>query len=154
MTVSLATDVADPTERIKAIYHSSQGSKEMQDALSAHQIMGLTESTPPGLLALASRAYTANRLGSRVAPLNVCISNIPGPDYPYYAAGALVERRLPIGPLVADLGLNITCFSYNGSMDFGVNTTPQIARDVDELADGFEPALLELEQAACIVAAS
>ncbi len=155
MTVSLATDVNDPGDRIKAIYRSSQRAKEMNKALRAHEIIGLTQTTTPGMAGLVMRAYTASHLGSgRIAPVNVVVSNVPGPDYPYYVAGALVERMLPFGPLVADFGLNITCFSYNGSMDFGVNTTPQIARDVDELADGFEPALRELEQAAGIVAMS
>ena len=155
MTVSLATDVNDPADRMKAIYRSSQGAKEMKKALRAHEIIALTETIAPGLAGLVMRAYTASRLGSgRRAPVNVVVSNIPGPDHPYYVAGALVERMLPIGPLVADFGLNITCFSYNGSIDFGINTTPQIARDVDELADGFEPALRELEHAAGIAAES
>jgi diacylglycerol O-acyltransferase / wax synthase len=152
MTVSLATDVTDPADRMKAIYRSSQGAKEMNKALRAREIIALSETMTPGMAGLAMRAYTASQLGSgRRAPINVVISNIPGPDHPYYVAGALVERMLPIGPLVADFGLNITCFSYNGSIDFGINTTPQVARDVDELADGFEPALRELEQAAGIV---
>ncbi len=151
MTVSLATDVNDPGDRIKAIYSSSQGSKEMNRALRAHEIIRYTEITPPGMAGLVMRAYTSSHLGSgRRAPFNVVVSNIPGPDYAYYVAGAPVERMLPIGPLVADFGLNVTCFSYNGSMDFGVLTTPQIARDVDALADAFEPALRDLEQAAGI----
>jgi len=153
MTVSLATDLDDPADRIKAIYRSSQGAKEMDKALRAHEIIALSETMTPGMAGLVMRAYTASRLGSGPrAPVNVVVSNIPGPDYPYYVAGALVERMLPFGPLVADFGLNITCFSYNGSMDFGVNTTPDIARDADQLADGFELALRELEQAAGIAA--
>jgi diacylglycerol O-acyltransferase / wax synthase len=147
LTISLGSDIDDPADRVNEIFRSSQAAKGMEEALAAHQIMGLTETTPPGLLGLAARAYTASQLGSRIAPLNVCVSNIPGPDYPYYIAGARVERIIPVSLLMADQGLNITCFSYNGSIEFGLLSTPQIADDLEELGNDFEPALRELEEA-------
>ncbi len=148
LTTTLATDVEDPVCRLMTIHSSTAAAKEMRQAMAVHQIMGVTETTPPGLIALAARMYTRSNL-ARVAPpaSNVVISNVPGPDFPLYIAGGRVDSIFPMGPLLMGMSLNITVFSYRGHVDFGFMVCPDAVPDPFAIADGIEPALAALEKA-------
>lgn len=149
MFASLATNIDDPGERLRAIYESTQSAKEMQRALAARRIMGLTDTTPPGLISLAARTYTAMGLDGRFAPaFNVIISNVPGPSFPLYIGGAKMDAMYPMGPLLYGGGLNITVLSYLDNMDFGFMACRETVRDPWFIAEGIPLALEELETAA------
>lgn len=149
LTASLATDLEDPVERLLTISASTAAAKEMRQAMAVHQIMGITEATPPGLIALAARMYTRRDLARHTPPTNnVVISNVPGPDFPLYIAGGKVESLFPIGPLLMGMSLNITVFSYLDNVDFGFLTCPESVPDPFRIADGVMPALEALEAAA------
>lgn len=149
ITASLATDVDDPVVRLMNIHASTAAAKEMRQAMAVHQIMGVTETTPPGLIALAARMYTRRNLARYTPPAsNVVVSNVPGPPFPLYVAGGIVESIFPMGPLLMGMSLNITVFSYRDHVDFGFMVCPESIPDPFVLADGIEPALAELEAAA------
>jgi WS/DGAT/MGAT family acyltransferase len=148
MMVSLATDVVDPALRLESIHQSTQNAKEMQQALSVHKIMGLTETTPPGLIGLAARMYTGMGLGRMAPAVNVVVSNVPGPPFPLYMAGARLEAMYPMGPLLMGMGLNVTVISYRESLDFGFMCCPEMIPQPDFIAEGVPLALEELEAAA------
>ena len=66
---------------------------------------------------MLSRARIADRINS---PINVTISNVPGPRHPLYMAGARLKHSYPVSMVTDGMGLNITVTSYMDNMDFGI----------------------------------
>ncbi len=147
MFVELATEIGDPIDRLEAVAASARTGKKLQREFGEHHLIGVTETAPPGMIGLLARVYTAMHLDRAPAPVNLVISNVPGPRLPLYVAGAQVEQMLPIGPLLLGMGLNITAFSHNTQMDVSVVSCPDLVADPQRIADGLLDALIELEGA-------
>ncbi len=97
----------------------------------------------------AARLYVRTRMADHHRPLfNVTISNVPGPPFPLYFAGARMVATYPIGPIMDGGGLNMTVMSYLDSMDFGINACSDLVPDVWAITDALTDALEELAKAA------
>lgn len=146
---SLATDLDDPIERLQTIHASMRRAKEAQELIGAETLQDWAEFAAPALAARAARMYSSMRMADRHRPLfNVTISNVPGPPFPLYVAGARVVSTNPIGPIFDGVGLNMTVMSYLDRLDFGLLTCPELVPDVQAVANGIEDSLTELEEAA------
>jgi WS/DGAT/MGAT family acyltransferase len=145
MLVSLATDVGDPVARLKTIADGTRQAKDQDRAIGAEVLTGWAEFTFPALMGRAARLSSSLRVFDRVRPgFNVIVSNVPGPPFPLYLAGARLEATHPIGPIYDGVGLNITVMSYLGAVYFGLVACRETVPDVDELPAMIEASLDEL----------
>jgi WS/DGAT/MGAT family acyltransferase len=149
MFVSLATDVKDPVERLRTIAQATKGAKEDHKAIGATMLQDWAQFAAPAVFARASRLYSSMKLADRHRPIhNVIISNVPGPPFPLYLAGAKLVMLCPLGPVMEGAGLNITVLSYQSSIDVGLIACRELMPDLDELAHAFADAMGELSKAA------
>jgi diacylglycerol O-acyltransferase / wax synthase len=149
MLTSLATDFDDPVERLDVIHASTVVAKEQQNAIGADTLQQWAEFAAPAIFGRAARLYSNTRSADRHRPIfNVTISNVPGPPFPLFVAGARVLDTYPMGPIFDGGGLNITLMSYLDRIDFGLVACPDLVDDVWSIADGLRRALEDLEVAA------
>lgn len=149
MFVQLPTELADPLERLEFIHQGTKGAKEEHHALGADTLLNWAEHATPNVFANAARLYSRMHLADRHRPLaNLIVSNVPGPDFPLYLAGAELQTGFPLGPVVDGMGLNVTIMSYRGTMHWGITCCPEAVPRVWELAAGIPAALDELLTAA------
>ena len=86
-----------------------------------------------------TRLVTNLRLFDHMAPLfNLIVSNVPGPDFPLYLAGARMVAMYPVGPIIEGVGVNVTVFSYLDTMYVGVQGCWDLVPDIDVMAEGME----------------
>lgn len=149
MFVRLPVHVEDPVEQLRLVNADTRDAKAVHGALAADIIGDVTEVTPPAIFNLASRMYSRAGLADRLTPIhNLVISNVPGPPFPLYVAGARLQAVYPFGPLVEGAGINITVLSNMGNMDIGVISCPDVAPDIDGLASGIVEGIRVLREAA------
>jgi diacylglycerol O-acyltransferase / wax synthase len=145
---TLATDVADPVERLLRIASSTRAAKGLHAALGPELILSLAELLPPGLTGAAMRRLSAPGLASHAPPpYNVIVSNLPGPRVPLYSGGARLVATHLFGPLIQGLGLNITVLSYVDRIDIGLTACPALVPNPWPIATAMQPALDELRSA-------
>ncbi|MBO6655938.1 MAG: wax ester/triacylglycerol synthase family O-acyltransferase [Pseudomonadales bacterium] len=134
MNVELGTDIAEPLERIFAIRASTETAKEMVAELS-----GVYESNAslPGMPALVSANINAIESFGLAqwfrGPINVCISNVPGPRNTLYANGAEMTTHYPVSIATHGVGLNITVQSYRDQLYWGITACGKTVPDAGEL---------------------
>ena len=146
---SLATDVADPVERLRTIHRVTEQAKGLNAILGTEMLMQWVEYTPPRPYAAIVRLYSRLRIGSRIRPpLNLVVSNVPGPIRPLYVAGAELRSVFSVGPVLEGIGLNLTAWSYLDRMNFGAIACREAIPDLHEITEGLGDALAELVRAA------
>jgi diacylglycerol O-acyltransferase / wax synthase len=144
---SLATDIADPRERLLTIRASTAQIKQR-----VANFKNLIPTDFPGLAAPIwasglSRLWALGRVAEKLPPLaNVAISNVPGPPVPLYLAGAKLRHYYPVSIVTHGLALNITVQSYAGALEFGLTACADIVRKPEALAAALVRSLNELNE--------
>ncbi len=149
LTCELATDEADPVKRLKRISRRMAEAKKRFDPVSADALQDFTQFAPPAVAGQAMRLLSRLRIADRInLPINVVISNVPGPNHPLYSAGAELKHFYPVSTISDGIGLNLTVQSYNGQLDFGFVGDRDLVPDVWILVDLLHDAMKELHERA------
>ncbi|MCR8957316.1 wax ester/triacylglycerol synthase family O-acyltransferase [Variovorax sp. S2] len=134
--VSLATDITDPVQRLKAINASSNASKSTMNRFKAMILDDFPTFAAPWLVSgIASMVGRSGLVNLLPPAANVAISNVAGAPFPMYFAGALVTSYYPVSIASHGTALNVTVQSYNGRMDYGLIACRRAVPDITEIGD-------------------
>jgi diacylglycerol O-acyltransferase / wax synthase len=148
MMVPIPTNEPDPRRRLLRTHELLRSAKERHNAVPANLLTDATSFIPPALAALAART-AVDILGRLRPPINVIISNVPGPREPLYSAGARLEANFPVSAVLHGVGLNITVLSYRDHIDFGIVGDRDQVDDAWSMMGSASDALDELEELVC-----
>jgi hypothetical protein len=151
MTVALGTDIEDPIERLESVHIAAISSKEMTNAVGAKLMTDFGQFIPSTTAALASRLYSEVSMAEQIThPYNCVVSNVPGPQFPLYSAGARLVTQYGLGPLHDGMGLMFPVFSYCGQITISVNACRNMVPDPEFFAACLQSSADELLGAASV----
>jgi WS/DGAT/MGAT family acyltransferase len=137
--VDLPVDEPDPGQRIRAVHAQTSELKESAAVRAGALMVGASGWAPPLVSGMLARA-----MGS-VRAFNLVVSNVPGPQQPFYLKGVRAREIYPIVPLnPANQGLTIGILSYDGRVCFGLLADRDLEPSLAVAAGGLREALAEL----------
>jgi diacylglycerol O-acyltransferase / wax synthase len=146
MAAPLFTDEPDPLRRLYRTHEAMLEVKERHKALPAELLQDANHFIPPAVFHRAAQLtfrLSSSRPGRPT--WNLVVSNVPGPQFPLYLAGARLEANYPVSVITDGMGLNITVMSYNGDLDFGIvgdrDQIPDLWCMMDWLREGLDELL-------------
>jgi WS/DGAT/MGAT family acyltransferase len=146
MRAPLFTNIEDPVERMQMTHDEMSDLKERHKALPATLLQDANHFIPPAVFHRAAQLTFRVTSSSRGRPTwNLVISNVPGPQFPLYCAGARLEANYPVSVITDGMGLNITVMSYCGHIDIGIVADREQMPDVWNLIGWLEESLDELK---------
>jgi WS/DGAT/MGAT family acyltransferase len=145
MLVSLETQVEDPLTRLAGIRESAQIAKAVSADMFGSGSLDMRAFGLPNLMKGAIGLAESTHLMKYVPmPMNITISNIPGPRGPLFSNGSEMVAMYPVSLPTHGCGVNLTVISYRGSMDFTVTAAACALAEPQELRDDLLAAYAEL----------
>ncbi|MGN6721498.1 MAG: WS/DGAT/MGAT family O-acyltransferase [Marmoricola sp.] len=134
---------ASPVVRLHQVSYALRAHSETGKAVAADRIAGVAGFAPATFHALGARLAATNQQS-----VNVVITNVPGPQFPMYLAGAEMIETYPVPPLQPGFGLAIGVTSYDGGVYYGITADRDALPDVEILGNCVVEALDELVDSA------
>jgi diacylglycerol O-acyltransferase len=132
---SLPTNEPDAVERVRRAHNAMSASKELLRLLGPQRFAEAMELQIPVVTAPMLRLAQRLGLRARLSPVNLIISNVPGPREPLHLAGAPMLHCYPGSMITEGHALNITVHSYTDQLDFGAVSCPELMPDIAVLLD-------------------
>ena len=139
---TLATDITDLRERLRVIHASTEAAKQYLRSIpaAARPLVTTMAATPATLIGSLGLTWLP-------PPMNLVISNVPGPASHLYLGEARVEAMYPIAIPMQGQVLNITCLSYAGQLNVGFTGSRDALPHLQRLSVYAQDAFDELEAA-------
>jgi WS/DGAT/MGAT family acyltransferase len=136
--VPLPLDTPGPVKRLQTISQETARLKRSEQVRAASLIIQATGWAPPTINRLLSAAM------ARPLVFNLVVSNVPGPQMPFYLLGRRVLEIYPFVPLSPqNHALSVGVVSYDGDVFFGLVGDRDAVPDLGRLAKAFREALAE-----------
>jgi diacylglycerol O-acyltransferase / wax synthase len=138
MIAELPIGIDDPLDRLEAIREQMDRLKVSHQAEAGEAVASAAYLAPPLFLSLGVRAGTTLMRRMPQRSVNTVTTNVPGPQFPLYAAGREMLEYLPFVPLSQGVRVGIAILSYNGKLSFGVTGDYDTVADVHRMAELIE----------------